>query len=161
MPPKVSSLWNLEKNDDFWICRSSTDRFCGSSKKENNTDWFSQKNGGLFFFLRFSCLHNIYIYIQWFTRYLTVVVHISEYVWNFLRKPDSDEEAFKFGLFNYILAACGAATGYMQLKFNVISNLEVKRLWRKQPHQKEQVVYINIYVYCIYMYTWTWDDLGW
>lgn len=44
---------------------------------------------------------------------------------NFLRKPDSDEEAFKFGLFNYILAACGAATGYMQLKFNVISNLEV------------------------------------
>ena len=44
---------------------------------------------------------------------------------NVLRKPDSDEEAFKFGLFNYILAACGAATGYMQLKFNVISNLEV------------------------------------
>lgn len=72
---------------------------------------------------------------------LTVVVHISEYVENLLRKPNSDEEAFKFGLFNYILAACGAATGYMQLKFNVISNLEVKRLWRKQPHQKEQVVY--------------------
>ena len=38
-----------------------------------------------------------------------------------LRKPDSDKEAFKFGCFNYILAACGAATGYMQLKFNVIS----------------------------------------
>jgi len=36
-------------------------------------------------------------------------------------KPDSDKEAFKFGCFNYILAACGAATGYMQLKFNVIS----------------------------------------
>ena len=39
-----------------------------------------------------------------------------------LRKPDSDKEAFKFGCFNYILAACGAATGYMQLKFNVISH---------------------------------------
>lgn len=36
-------------------------------------------------------------------------------------QPDSDREAFKFGLFNYILAACGAACGYMQLKFNVIS----------------------------------------
>lgn len=58
-----------------------------------------------------------------------------------LRKPNSDEEAFKFGLFNYILAACGAATGYMQLKFNVISDLEVERLRRKQRHQKEQVIY--------------------
>eukprot|EP00435_Cladocopium_sp_Y103_P037621 s3103_g10.t1 len=38
-----------------------------------------------------------------------------------LGKPDSDREAFKFGCFNYILAACGAAPGYMQLKFNVIS----------------------------------------
>ena len=72
-------------------------------------------------------MFHIYIYIV-IHQVLTVVVHISEYVHgNFLRKPNSDEEAFKFGLFNYILAACGAATGYMQLKFNVISNLEVKK----------------------------------
>ena len=48
-----------------------------------------------------------------------------------LRKPNSDEEAFKFGLFNYILAACGAATGYMQLKFNVISDLEASTAWEE------------------------------
>ncbi|CAJ1438716.1 unnamed protein product, partial [Effrenium voratum] len=36
-------------------------------------------------------------------------------------KPDSDAEAVKFGLFNFILACCGGAVGYMQLKFNVIS----------------------------------------
>ena len=36
-------------------------------------------------------------------------------------KVSTDDEAFKFGIFNYLLACCGAATGYMQLKFNVIS----------------------------------------
>ncbi|CAE7368516.1 unnamed protein product [Symbiodinium microadriaticum] len=36
-------------------------------------------------------------------------------------KVSTDSEAFIFGLFNYLLACCGAATGYMQLKFNVIS----------------------------------------
>ncbi|CAK9096002.1 Uncharacterized protein C24H6.11c [Durusdinium trenchii] len=36
-------------------------------------------------------------------------------------RVDSDKECLKFGSFNYILACCGGATGYMQLKFNVIS----------------------------------------
>ncbi|CAE7247852.1 unnamed protein product, partial [Symbiodinium sp. CCMP2456] len=36
-------------------------------------------------------------------------------------KVSTDDEALTFGLFNYLLACCGAATGYMQLKFNVIS----------------------------------------
>ena len=36
-------------------------------------------------------------------------------------KVSTDDEALTFGIFNCVLACCGAATGYMQLKFNVIS----------------------------------------
>ena len=58
----------------------------------------------------------------------------------------------------------------MQLKFNVISNLEViqtleeatspERTGGLRIYYMTMFININIYVYCIYMYTWTWDDLG-